>query len=414
MTGKSKILCLTAIMLCSSKVYSYSNYQKLSTSFSTNIKGPALEAVARNYMAGQGVESVSHQATYNGGKNGLDGAFIKRDAQGRIKKIYVQEVKSGNAQLTLQKRTPQMSRQWITEDLQKSLKENRGLSLAQRKDMQQFMNMAQQNVNLNRFVDRVNIEDGRLKIQRTHIKRDLNYKNIPNSKRNINNVFDVTPSRTIADIPLLEKSTARLTPYERRVRDSVFDNLGTRMRKQGYSEYAITKTLNEIKTNPRVSTRGGGPNSIEAIAIRNEMNTRTVKKLGTTANAKFIKFVPVVMGLLDIAFDIKDLVDVYSEWKDGLINHQIFVIKTAGLVGGIAGGELMAMAGAKIGSFIAPGIGTIIGGLAGGILGYMLGDFLGTNLATSYYENTDDQLDEQLFLQQCQNAREYCSEALSV
>ena len=379
----------------------FAAYKKL---FESQVKGQALEATARtNFMAsGKGMEQLN--VTYNGGKNGLDGAFIKRDNYGHIRQFYVQEVKSGNAKLSLNKQTPQMTRQWILDDIEKSMSRGSASGGKNYQALETARSFVKNDVNVKRFVDRVNLENGRLKIERTYIGGEKNYHNVPANKRNIDNVFDISGKRVIADIPVLDKHAARLTPYQKRVRDDMFNSFSARMKQNGFSDSAINRTLYEIRTNPRITTKGSGPSSLSVVAARNQFTSGKVYK--TKAGLSFRTLFPLALGVIDAATDIIDFVSVYSDWKNVQINKQTFVIRASGIAGGIIAGEALGYIVAYFGNLLCPGFGGLVGGIIGGSAGYILGEFFCSNLAVNYYNRMNSLMADEYFDPLCDELRE--------
>ena len=393
---------------------SFNSYKHL---FETQVKGQALEATARtNFMAnGKGIEQLN--VTYNGGKNGLDGAFIKRDKYGHIRQFYVQEVKSGNAKLSLNKQTPQMSRQWILDDIEKSMARGSSAYGKNAQVLETARSFVKNDVNMKRFVDRVNLENGRLKIERTYIGRDLNYQNVPLKNRSIDNVFEVSGKKVIADIPVLDKYATRLTPYQKRVRDDMFNSLSVRMKKNGFSDSAVSRTLYEIRTNPNITTKGSGSSSLAVVAARNQVAGGSVyargnvrrTKAGIKAAVSIRTVLPFALGFIDAATDIMDFVTVYSDWQNLQINKQTFVIRASGIAGGIIAGEALGYMGASLGNLICPGLGGLVGGIIGGSAGYILGEVFCSGLAEGYYNRMNNLMADEYFDPLCEELQQMIS-----
>lgn len=258
---------------------SYTDYKKLKHIFESCVKGAALEKTAReNYLAfNKNIISFSELATYNNGVNGLDGAFYKADEQGVIRSIYIQEVKSGNAKLSLKKRTPQMTKEWIIEGLEKcinGLNEQSSDFQKNKKLLETAKLMVAEDINVKRFIDRINIENGKIKIERTHIIADKDYSSIEPSKRNLHNVFEIKPPQLLDEIPILNITSKNLSSYQNKVKSELFTAITNAMTKAGFSKPVINKTLRELKTNAKITTKGSGKNALSTIAVQAEIKHR--------------------------------------------------------------------------------------------------------------------------------------------
>ena len=88
------------------------------TSSGRVFRGKALEPVAREvYKHNFGVGYQYVDASYNKGVNGLDGLLVKKN----LRKVHVVEIKSGNASLNAKSSSPQLSKEWILNGIDKSL-----------------------------------------------------------------------------------------------------------------------------------------------------------------------------------------------------------------------------------------------------------------------------------------------------
>lgn len=419
----------------------------LETSAGRSFRGNALESVAREvYKKDFSRNFTSLDATYHGGKNGLDGLFVKFNRRGVAQKIHVVEIKSGNAGLSVNKmNAPQMSKKWILQDIDKAISEKTNNPLEKIK-----LEKARQAIksgNYERYVDYVDYSNGRLKISQYKITGEYDWRKISQAKRMEENVFKYDRydgGKTLANFSYLDKDSARLNPFERKIREKMFKEFDKALEKMGKTSTERKAWLKRLRTDPNFS----GIKDFEQVAesvpskkVREEIEKANRIKIQTRAiqgvilvlsaiseGRSIYNFVQGKISTSDLVFDsalnavtvssvfIKQLnpfmtpiflavegVKNAVKWRQGNITTSQAIINVASAVAELGAFIVGAKIGGAIGTAIAPGPGTVIGGGVGGAAAVIAVNFFGQKIV-NYYETLKEPV---LFNVLCDDLQNY-------
>lgn len=240
------------------------------TSSGRVFRGKALEPVAREvYKHNFGVGYQYVDASYNKGVNGLDGLLVKKN----LRKVHVVEIKSGNASLNAKSSSPQLSKEWILNGIDKSLaekvknlkqlqndmkskkisptilKEKRAEYTKINKErhlLSKTRKMIENNI-YKRYLVNVKYNDGRLTVEQVEVLEER-YKDIPINKRNPENSYVYGNSEPLADFSYLDKDNSKLNSFQKKVKKTMFAEFENTLRKLNYSDTEIASFMTRLKT----------------------------------------------------------------------------------------------------------------------------------------------------------------------
>lgn len=399
-------------------------------------RGLALEPVAREiYKNTFGSRFKYIDASYNNGANGIDGLLVKKNSRGTVTDVHIIEIKSGKASLKVNNRMPQLSKKWILNSVDKSISEktSRLVELknemntsnipkkllletkaeysrinTERRLLKKTRVLVENNV-FKRYQVSITYNDGRLKVEQWEVL-DEKYKNIRIKKRTPDNVFEWSERKVLADFSYLDKDSSKLSMFEKKVKNLMFENFEKTLRDKGYSDADIQSFMKRLRNDPKFNPSKNGIAESEmetitnksihkvsasyniqkvvlqsayiAIALISEGKTiyeyldgkigksdLIFNSLSNTAliAANFVKFLNPYMTLIFIGLDVTK--NIYNI-KKGKISRTDAMINIVANVSGLVVGSMTSVAvvtalnasaiGAGIGSFIATPIGGAI------------------------------------------------------
>lgn len=308
------------------------------TSSGRVFRGKALEPVAREvYKHNFGVGYQYVDASYNKGVNGLDGLLVKKN----LRKVHVVEIKSGNASLNAKSSSPQLSKEWILNGIDKSLaekvknlkqlqndmkskkisptilKEKRAEYTKINKErhlLSKTRKMIENNI-YKRYLVNVKYNDGRLTVEQVEVLEER-YKDIPINKRNPENSYVYGNSKTLADFSYLDKDNSKLTSFQKKVKKIMFSEFENTLRKLNYSDTEIASFMTRLKTDKNF-------NPSNMILSDDILNKIAVDSQNKVQKNMYIKH-GIGLSLLTVASEI----GVVRDYANGNIGTVDFIINS--------------------------------------------------------------------------------------
>ena len=402
----------------------------LETDRGRTYRGKALEPIARDiYKHNFGIGYQYVDASYNKGVNGLDGLLVKKNTRGSITKVHVVEIKSGTASLKANILAPQLSKEWILSGIDKSLAE-KVTSLEQLQYNIKYNNLSSSQVKqekaefskinkerrllsktremidndlFRRFQVNIKYNDGKLLVEQWEVLEET-YKDIPINKRNSENIFKWSEKKTLANFSYLDKDNYKLSPFEKKVKKSMFDEFEKVLRKQGYSEVDINSYLKRLRTDKNLnpSNIAGLADDIDHITKtsfeRASKNYNIKNSIGLTCLALFQKgkviydycngsigktdlifnsvtnsadllsvFIKRLNPYMTSVFVVTDVIkNIYSYGKGSISFSNAIINSASNIAGVIVGGlaaKAVALGAAKIGGTVGSFVSSPVGGL---------------------------------------------------
>lgn len=227
--------------------------------------GFIMEDVMRKHILYRsGKKHIFIDATYNGGKNGIDGLLLKVNSRGVVTEVQVYEFKTNNAKLGKRKAGYQMSKKWILNSINKNLKyrEKRLFNLEKDIKKAKAKGNSSEVQNLKNEYDKLWKERKQLERARKMIiggayKRYLMRLKYGNGRLSLiqeeiigeekNGKVKKGPEKVITDFSLLRKDMENLNGMQRDLRKNFFKAIEKQLKDGGYTENQISEYIRKIE-----------------------------------------------------------------------------------------------------------------------------------------------------------------------
>lgn len=297
------------------------------------LRGKALEPIAREiYKDNFGASFNYVDASYNKGINGIDGLLVKRDIRGNIRKVHIIEIKSGKAYLHANSKIPQLSKEWILNSIDKSLKEKtEALKKLHRlikkerffpsmisKNKKEFsrlnaerrllkkVRLMVENDLFRRFQVSIRYNNGKITVEQWEILKET-FKDVPISKRNSDNIFKYSEKKVLEKFSYLDKDNSKLSMFQRYIKIKMFNAFERVLYSKGYSKQEIQSFMYRLRTEASFNpSKEIGDNYVKS--DMNESIDKTIEN--AVKNYKMqMKIMKVGFAILPIIFEGKAVYD---------------------------------------------------------------------------------------------------------
>lgn len=313
------------------------------------LRGKALEPIAKEiYKDNFGASFNYVDASYNKGINGIDGLLVKRDIRGNIRKVHIIEIKSGKAYLHANSKIPQLSKEWILNSIDKSLKEKtealkklhriikkeKFFSSLISKNKKEFSRLNAErrllkktrfmveNDLFRRFQVSIRYNNGKITVEQWEILKET-FRDIPINKRNSDNIFKYAKypkgENILTDFSYLDKDHSELSLFEISIKIKMFNAFERVLYSKGYSKQEIKSFMHRLRTDASFNPlKEIGDDCIESDTIK------TIEK--AVKNYKMqMKIMKVGFAVLPIIFEGKAVYDFLNGniGKADLVFHSL-------------------------------------------------------------------------------------------
>ncbi len=418
-------------------------------------RGKALEPIASSiYKKTIGRKFIEVDASYRS-VNGLDGLFVKTNSRGHVTKVHIIEIKSGNATIEFFNDFPQCSKKWNLMVMDRSLAEYDSYikwrteegnfkevkKLSAEKELLRQSRVAVEHGEYDFYHVNITYTDGRLKVSQWKLLSE-EFKKINRNEWTPDNVFKYGEEKVIANFSYLDKDVSNLNPFEKQMRQTLFDNIETQLKTMGKTPEEINGFMKELRTNEKFNPSNAiEQNVVEKETVNAIRKTQRKFKIqnnllkgGFAAIAIFMEgksiynylngkistselvfdsvsnttmltaaFIPRLNPYMTVIFGVIDVAKNIYSYTKGSITKSDAIINITANISGLVTGTIAASAlvsalsaagiGGSVGSFIATPIGgAIIGGVAFAVtygVTYMIVKWTGNkivNIFESYKE----------------------------
>lgn len=274
-----------------------------------SLRGNALENVAKSAYKTffrKGYRQID--VTYNNGKNGLDGVYVRYNKNGELSRVDIIEVKSGNASLRMDNKinAEQLTTKYNLDRIERSISEKKlkGKDVTEHQIAREFVGRG----NYNAYKVRIDYKNGRLKV--TQAKK---IGEATNSKGQIVNKFG--EMKEIQNFSYLDKDAKTLSPYQIQLKQQMFKEFESVLKQKGYSEKEVAEYMKQLRTN----------GNFDITRTINESERINIEEKSLEKVNSAYKAIKIGMLAIVVVMEIKSVID----WMNGNISTADFCFNTA-------------------------------------------------------------------------------------